>query len=259
MDKMFTNQKILGIILILFIIGAGGYFTMTKFKQEVSTATASPSPTPQALNFNFGDNATPVPSSTTQSNKTSQVKQTQQNQLQLKEQSAQPTPAPTELPLEKNKHLTQFPGVLTDESLQNKKAVIQTNKGAVQIQIYPDAPYASSNFMILAANGFYDGLIFHRVEPGFVIQGGDPNGDGTGGPGYQFPDEAVTKDYTKGIVAMANSGPNTNGSQFFIMLADHPELPKQYTIFGKVISGMDVVENIRVGDVMQKVIIQILQ
>lgn len=235
---------------------------MTKFKQEVSQASASPSPSPQALNFDFGTNSTPASSSAPQTSKTSQTgsstKQTGQNQLQLKEQSAQPTPAPTELPLEKNKHLTQFPGVLTDESLQNKKAVIQTDKGTIQIQIFSETSYASSNFMILAANGFYNGLTFHRVEPGFVIQGGDPNGDGTGGSGYQFPDEPVTRDYLKGIVAMANSGPNTNGSQFFIMLADHPELPKQYTIFGKVISGMDVVENIRVGDIMQKVFIQVL-
>ena len=106
--------------------------------------------------------------------------------------------------------------------------------------------------MILAANGFYDGLKFHRVESGFVVQGGDPNGDGTGGPGYQFPDEPVTRDYLKGTVAMANAGSNTNGSQFFIMLKDHPELPKNYTIFGKVIEGIDVVDKIEVGDSILK-------
>ncbi|MCL4365607.1 peptidylprolyl isomerase [Patescibacteria group bacterium] len=118
---------------------------------------------------------------------------------------------------------------------------------------------AASNFMVLAANGFYDGLTFHRVEPGFVIQGGDPDGNGAGGPGYEFADELVTRDYKKGIVAMANAGPDTNGSQFFIMLEDHPELPKKYTIFGQVISGMEVVEKIAVGDVMQKVVIQNLK
>src|SRR3989344_5160391 len=252
---MFTNQRILGIILILFIIGAGGYFTVTKFKQEVSSATASPSPTPQALNFDFGDNTTPPPSSNPQTSKTGNS--TQQNQLQLKEQSAQPTPVPTELPLEKNKHLTGFPGVLTEASLQGKKAVIQTNKGTIQIEIFADTPYASSNFMILAANGFYNGLTFHRVED-WVIQGGDPTGTGSGGPGYQFQDEPVTRNYSKGIVAMANSGPNTNGSQFFILKQDYPLQPN-YTIFGQVISGMDIVENIRVGDVMQKAFIQVLQ
>lgn len=235
---MFTNQKVLGIILILFIIGAGIYFTVTKFKTDVSSVSASPSPTPQALSFNFGDSP----------------------QSSANPQTSQTTPTnPAELPLVKNKRLTKFPGVLSEESLQNKKAVIQTNKGVIQFQIYPESQYASSNFMILADNGFYDNLTFHRVEPGFVIQGGDPSGDGTGGPGYQFPDEAVTRDYTEGTVAMANSGPNTNGSQFFIMLADRPELPKQYTIFGKVISGMDVVQNIRVGDVIQKAVIQVFQ
>jgi len=99
---------------------------------------------------------------------------------------------------------------------------------------------------------FYDGLTFHRREEGFVIQGGDPAGNGTGGPGYKFGDELVTKDYMRGIVAMANSGPNTNGSQFFIMLDDTPSLPKQYTIFGKVINGLEAVDAIQVGDKIVK-------
>ena len=111
--------------------------------------------------------------------------------------------------------------------------------------------------MILAANGFYDGLTFHRVED-WVVQGGDPSGTGSGGPGYQFPDELVTNEYKKGIVAYANSGPNTNGSQFFILKKDYPLEPK-YTVFGQVISGMEVVEKITIGDVMQKVVIQSLK
>lgn len=115
---------------------------------------------------------------------------------------------------------------------------------------------AASNFIYLTQNHFYDGLTFHRVEPNFVIQGGDPLGTGMGGPGYRFPDElGDSNTYSRGIVAMANSGPNTNGSQFFIMLADHPELPHLYTIFGKVLSGMDVVDKIAKGDVMQKVVV----
>ncbi|MBI3109824.1 peptidylprolyl isomerase [Candidatus Daviesbacteria bacterium] len=127
------------------------------------------------------------------------------------------------------------------------------------MEIFTDTPIGSSNFILLAANGFYDGLKFHRIEKDFVVQGGDPLGDGTGGPGYTFQDEAVARDYNKGIVAYANAGPNTNGSQFFIMLADHPELPKKYTIFGAVIVGQEVVDKLSVGDVMQKVVIQDLQ
>jgi len=240
-SAMFTNQKLLGILLILFIFGTGTYFAVNKFNQEVTNAQATPAPTPQGLNFSF-NSSTPTP-------------QPQAGQVQ----KVTPQPTPTELPLEKNKKLSQFPGILKPEILQNKKAVIQTKKGIIQLQIYPEASMAASNFMLLAANGFYDNLTFHRVEPGFVIQGGDPNGDGTGGPGYQFQGEPITRNYLKGTVAMANAGPNTNGSQFFIMLADHPELPKQYTIFGQVTSGMDIVASIQPGDVMQKVVIQNLQ
>lgn len=252
-QTVFTNQRVLGLILIIFITFAGGYFAFSKFKQEVGDATASPTPSPSDLNFLLNQTPAPTGSSSNPSSGILQIKPS--TNLQTNKQ-ATPQPVPSERPLEKNKRLSQFPGILTDESLQNKKAVFQTAKGTVQIQIYPDTPLASSNFMILAASGFYDSLTFHRVEPGFVVQGGDPNGDGSGGPGYTFADEAVTREYSKGTVAMANSGPNTNGSQFFILLADHPELPKQYTIFGKVISGMDLVENLKVGDIIQKAIIQ---
>ena len=103
-----------------------------------------------------------------------------------------------------------------------------------------------NNFVFLATAGFYDGVKFHRVIKGFMIQSGDPTGTGAGGPGYQFADELpTTRDYTKGTIAMANAGPNTNGSQFFIMLADYSRsLPKTYSIFGKVTSGQDVVDKI---------------
>lgn len=235
---MFTNQKFLGMLLILFIFGTGVYLTVSKFKQDISSATTSPSPsaTPEALNF-F---KVSVPAS-------------------VGGTGGQQQAQPSELPLAKNKKLSQFPGILKPEILQNKKAIIQTAKGRIELEIYPEASAAASNFILLSANGFYDGLTFHRVESGFVIQGGDPLGDGTGGPGYQFPDEPVTREYKKGVVAMANSGPDTNGSQFFIMLEDNPTLPKKYTIFGQVIVGQDVVDKIAVGDVMQKVVIQNLQ
>lgn len=148
-----------------------------------------------------------------------------------------------------------FP-VLAAEQIESKKITIETDKGSIVINLFSDAPIASSNFIFLADKGFYNGLTFHRREEGFVIQGGDPKGNGTGGPGYSFPDEKVTRDYKKGIVAMANSGPNTNGSQFFIMLADTPQLPKQYTIFGQATEGIDVVDTIVVGDIMKKVTVE---
>jgi len=153
------------------------------------------------------------------------------------------------------KQYRQFPGSLSSVELINKKAVIETNKGTISFEIYPESTKAASNFIFLAKDGFYDGLTFHRVVPGFVIQGGDPFGNGSGGPGYKFEDEPVTRQYLKGIVAMANSGPNTNGSQFFIMLEDNPSLPPKYTIFGKVIDGQNIVDQIKVGDIMKKVTI----
>jgi cyclophilin family peptidyl-prolyl cis-trans isomerase len=123
---------------------------------------------------------------------------------------------------------------------------LETSHGTIEVEFYPeDAPVTVNNFVSLAKEGFYDGTPFHRIVKGFVIQGGDPTGTGTGGPGYRFKDEAVRKDYEKGVLAMANAGPNTNGSQFFIVLEDlRGRLPKNYTIFGKVTSGLEVVESI---------------
>jgi cyclophilin family peptidyl-prolyl cis-trans isomerase len=156
----------------------------------------------------------------------------------------------------KNNEFSVAPTVLPLAQLEKKSAEIVTNKGTIDIQFFWDeGPLAESNFIFLAQQGFYNGLTFHRREEGFVIQGGDPLGNGKGGPGYSFKDEPVTRKYTRGIVAMANSGPNTNGSQFFIMLADN-NLPPSYTIFGQVTTGMDVVDKIQVGDVMQSVTIK---
>jgi cyclophilin family peptidyl-prolyl cis-trans isomerase len=129
---------------------------------------------------------------------------------------------------------------------------LKTNFGDIQFETYDaDAPKTVANFVTLAEKKFYDGLTFHRVIKGFMIQGGDPSGNGTGGPGYAFEDElnsatpSYRAGYKKGVVAMANAGPNTNGSQFFIMLEDYL-LPNAYTIFGKVISGQEVVDAIGV-------------
>lgn len=152
------------------------------------------------------------------------------------------------------KTYSAFPGVLPEAERVGKKVRIMTAKGDIVLEIFgKEAPKAASNFLTLSKDGFYNGLTFHRREEGFVIQGGDPKGNGMGGPGYQFEDEPVKRAYTKGIVAMANAGPNTNGSQFFIMLADASFLPPSYTIFGMVISGQDVVDRIQVGDVMERV------
>jgi cyclophilin family peptidyl-prolyl cis-trans isomerase len=124
-------------------------------------------------------------------------------------------------------------------------ATLHTSLGDIAIDFLAEkAPIATNSFLFLAGEGFYDGVIFHRIIPGFVIQGGDPTGRGTGGPGYQFHDELDgPSGYPRGTVAMANAGPNTNGSQFFICHGD-TGLPHQYTIFGRVTDGMDVVDAI---------------
>jgi len=155
---------------------------------------------------------------------------------------------------ETNKALVSTSTIKTDETNNNKKTMntitLDTNMGKIVFETYnSDAPKTAENFITLAKKGFYDGIIFHRVIDGFMIQGGDPTGTGMGGPGYKFADElnpntvSYKAGYQKGVVAMANSGPNTNGSQFFIMLQDYP-LPNSYTIFGKVVSGQEVVDAI---------------
>ena len=125
-------------------------------------------------------------------------------------------------------------------------ATIHTSEGPISFELFPDeAPKTVENFTKLARDGFYDGLAFHRVIPDFMIQGGCPRGDGTGGPGYQFEDEFNEHKVERGALAMANAGPNTNGSQFFIVTADScPWLNGKHTVFGRVTSGMDVVDRI---------------
>ncbi len=132
------------------------------------------------------------------------------------------------------------------------QATIATKLGDIVLCLQPDlAPETVNNFVTLARNDYYNGLTFHRVVPGFVIQGGDPTGTGSGGPGYSFPDEPVRQQYVDGAVAMANSGPNTNGSQFFIDIADNTaQLQPLYNLFGKVETGLDVAKKIQQGDKM---------
>lgn len=154
------------------------------------------------------------------------------------ENKDQPTPTPAEAP------------PMTLDTDKDYSAVLTTSEGDITIDLDEDnTPITVNNFVYLARTGFYDGVTFHRVIKGFMIQSGDPKGDGTGGPGYKFDDEAFDGEYTRGTVAMANSGPNTNGSQFFIMHQDSPNLPKDYVIFGHVTKGLDVVDTIASAEV----------
>ena len=138
---------------------------------------------------------------------------------------------------------------------QTSQIRIKTSHGDIVFRLFPDdAPHHSAAFMKLAENGFYDGLTFHRVEPGFVVQGGDPVGDGTGGPGYQLKAEFNTHPHVRGTVAMARSSrPDSAGSQFYICLADASFLNGQYTVFGQMTEGFEALDAIRRGDVMTTV------
>jgi cyclophilin family peptidyl-prolyl cis-trans isomerase len=136
------------------------------------------------------------------------------------------------------------PPPMSIDPARHYEATITTSAGTMTAELLPgDAPQTVNNFVFLARDGFYEGVIFHRVIPGFMVQGGDPTGTGRGGPGYSFADEPVRRGYERGILAMANAGPNTNGSQFFIMHADYG-LPPKYTIFGRLTSGAEVLDAI---------------
>ena len=147
------------------------------------------------------------------------------------------------------------PPEMTIDTVATYRVTITTPKGTIVADLDAKiAPLSVNNFVTLADDGFYNGLTFHRVEPGFVIQGGCPEGSGRGGPGWRFADEPVQGEYTRGAIAMANAGPDTNGSQFFVCLEDLTgRLPKNYNLFGHVIEGLEVVDAIRVGDVMETV------
>ena len=136
------------------------------------------------------------------------------------------------------------PPALTIDPKKSYTATIETTAGTMTADLFTDdAPNTVNNFVFLARDGYYGDVIFHRVISGFMIQGGDPTGTGRGGPGYRFADEPVKRPYARGTLAMANAGPNTNGSQFFIMHADYP-LPPNYTVFGKLTAGEDVLDAI---------------
>jgi cyclophilin family peptidyl-prolyl cis-trans isomerase len=163
--------------------------------------------------------------------------------------SAENIRAIIELKLLENRQFTSCPPMTIDPSRQYL-ATIETEAGDIVIELYPDkAPIAVNNFVFLAENGWYDGVTFHRVIDDYVAQGGDPSGTGFGGPGYAFINETSDLKFDKpGVVAMANSGPDANGSQFFITYSETPQLDGSYTIFGQVVSGMEVVENLTPRD-----------
>ena len=150
------------------------------------------------------------------------------------------------------------PPAMTIDHGKTYRVTVDSSKGAFAMDLMPSlAPRTVNNFVGLARQGYYDGLTFHRYVAGFVIQGGDPAGTGTGGPGYKFEDEPVKGSYREGAVAMANSGPNTNGSQFFICNADcQHKLAPSYNLFGYVVDGQDVVNSLRQGDVMSKLTVE---
>ena len=138
------------------------------------------------------------------------------------------------------------------------RVTIQTNRGDMELELYLEhAPKTVNNFVFLAQDGFYDGIVFHRVISDFMVQGGDPTGTGRGGPGYQFEDEVAENPlrHDAKVISMANAGPNTNGSQFFITHSPQPHLDGMHTVFGKVVEGQDIVDAIQQGDRMVKVMV----
>ena len=150
------------------------------------------------------------------------------------------------------------PPELQIDTAKNYACEIVTNKGSIKLDLYAaHAPKTVNNFIFLAREGYYDAVAFHRVIPNFMVQGGDPTGTGMGGPGYQFEDEFARNPnrHIDNVISMANAGPGTNGSQFFITHDSQPHLDGRHTVFGKLTEGLDVLNSIQQGDVMQKVII----
>ena len=150
----------------------------------------------------------------------------------------------------------QSPPEMQIDPTKTYRAMMETSKGGIELELYPQhAPKTVNNFVFLAQEGFYDNVTFHRVITDFVIQGGDPTGTGRGGPGYSFEDEVEGNPlkHERGVISMANAGPNTNGSQFFITHAPQPHLDGKHTVFGKVVKGIEVVDAIQQGDTMTRV------
>ena len=149
------------------------------------------------------------------------------------------------------------PPALTIDKTKNYTAVMETSKGTLTLKLFAaDVPNTVNNFVFLAREGFYDNTTFHRVIAEFMVQGGDPNGTGRGGPGYSFQDEFTKHTHVTGALSMANAGPNTNGSQFFICYGPQPHLDCHHSVFGQLTEGMDILNKIRQGDKLIKITIK---
>lgn len=167
-----------------------------------------------------------------------------------------PEPKPVPQPAPKPRTYSAPPPMVIDTSKQYT-ATIETEKGNLVLELFAsDVPVTVNNFVFLAREGFYDGTTFHRVIPDFMAQGGDPTGTGRGGPGYSFPDEFTQHAHVAGTLSMANAGPDTNGSQFFITYTPQHGLDGKHSVFGQLIQGMDVLEKIKNGDIIKRIIIK---
>jgi len=162
-----------------------------------------------------------------------------------------PAPAPPPAPAPKPKTYSAAPPMTIDRN-KNYKAIIETEVGKMVLELFTkDVPITVNNFVFLAREGYYDGSTFHRVIPGFMAQGGDPTGTGMGNPGYRFADEFTAHKHGTGALSMANAGPNTNGSQFFITYAPQPGLDGKHTVFGQLVEGKDVLNKLKPRDPSQ--------
>jgi len=168
-----------------------------------------------------------------------------------------PAPSPTPATSQPKPKTYSAPPPMTINKSKKYTATIETAKGKLVLELFTkDVPITVNNFVFLAREGFYDNTTFHRVVPNFVVQGGDPTGTGRGGPGYKFADEFTSHKHTAGALSMANAGPNTNGSQFFITFTPQPGLDGKHSVFGQLTSGMDVMKKIQPGDVIYRITIE---
>ena len=224
---MITRTKILSVLLFAGIAALSFAACNLITPPPLGQPEAAPSPTTAASS---GAAATPLPTATPISGTESGA-------------PAAPTPA---VVVSGGRSIKQWssPPAMSIDTGASYTAVLNTTAGPITIELLTgDAPNTVNNFVFLARQGFYDNVIFHRTIPGFMIQGGDPTGTGGGGPGYRFADEPVNRPYSRGVMAMANAGPNTNGSQFFLMHADYA-LPPSYTIFGQTVAGLETIDTI---------------